>query len=960
MSLRARQKSARFPSRGRGSTGEEDSSICVRRARTHNLKGIDVTLPRDHMVVITGVSGSGKSSLAFDTLYAEGQRRYIESLSSYARQFLEQMPRPDCDQILGLPPTIAIEQQDTPTGQRSTVATITELYDYFRLLYARVGTPHCPQCGTLVEHQTHEQIVAAITDLPARARVTLLAPLVRGRRGHYRELFESIRADGYVKVRVDGEIHDVDDVERVQRYKTHDIDVVIDRLVIHRAASERLTDSVGAALEEGDGLCIALMDGSKEILFSQRFTCTNCGVGLEEPTPKTFSFNSPYGSCPECGGLGVVESFDEQLVVPNPDLTVDEGAVDACHGWGSRTETQFRLMLARLTNALRIDRNKPFRKLKKSQREALLWGRGHSEKGSLNTEDAVIPALQDFYERTKSETSRAKLRRYMSPSPCPACEGARLRPEALAVTVDGLNIYKLTALTISDCLGFFESVRFEGPRARIAAPICKGIKARLKFMMDVGLHYLSCDRAAGTLSRGEAQRIRLATQIGSGLTGVCYILDEPSIGLHYRDNKRLIKSLLRLRDGGNTVIVVEHDEATIRSGDWVLDLGPGAGRQGGEVIFNGPFDRMGKVSDSLTAQYMTRKAEIPIPPRRRAPKKPHVLTVKGAREHNLKNIDVEFPLGLFCCVTGVSGSGKSTLVNEILYRALARRIYGSRAKPGAYRHIRGADRIDSVLQIDQSPIGKTPRSTPATYIKVFDHIRRVFAGTREARVRGYEAGRFSFNVPGGRCEVCKGMGQKKVEMSFLPDVAVPCEECRGGRYAEGTLQITVRGKNISDVLAMTVEEALGFFQNHPLIARKLRTMRDVGLLYLTLGQPSPTLSGGEAQRIKLARELGKVSSGRTLYIFDEPTTGLHFDDVRKLLATLHGLADAGNTLIVIEHNLEVIKNADYIIDLGPEGGEGGGRIVATGTPEQVVKLRQSYTARALRELYGDRLAAKKE
>jgi len=926
-----------------------DNCIRVYNARTHNLKSISVELPRDTLLVITGVSGSGKSSLAFDTLYAEGQRRYIESLSTYARQFLEQMPRPDCDQITGLPPTIAIEQQAGIGGSRSTVATTTELYDFLRLLFARVGVPHCPRCGCQIQHQTLEQIVGTITDLPVGARIILLAPLVRGRRGHYRELFERIRSEGYVRARIDGEVRDLDEVDHLERYKTHDIDVVVDRVVNRKSSVDRLTDSVRTALEVGGGACIALHEDGTERFFSQRFACPECGIGFEEPTPNLFSFNSPYGRCPHCQGTGTVESFDEELVVPYPALSLEEGAVDAWRGWGGRMERRLEEMLVRLARALAIDPKIPFERIARHKRRALLWGDGLEGVDGLTRDDAVIPTLQNLLERTSSERTARKLARYMSPVPCPECKGARLRPEALAVTVDGKNISMVCSMTVRDCVDFFGSLRFSGARAKIAAPILKEIAKRLSFMMDVGLHYLSLDRLTSTLSRGELQRVRLATQIGSGLTGILYVLDEPSIGLHYRDNARLLDSLERLRDAGNTVVVVEHDESTIRRSDWILDLGPGAGRQGGEVVYNGPASEVGRCAKSLTAQYLTRRRQIPLPRRLRKPQKGKFLVVEGAREHNLKDITVAFPLGLFCCVTGVSGSGKSTLVEDILGRALARKLYGSRVKPGLHRRLRGTEHIDRVLQIDQSPIGSTPRSTPATYTKVFDEIRKVFAGTRQALVRGYSASRFSFNARGGRCEVCKGMGEKKIEMNFLPDLAVTCQECAGQRYNDETLQITVRGKNIADVLAMTIEEALEFFKNYPPIARKLRTLRDVGLGYLTLGQPSPTLSGGEAQRIKLARELGKLSTGSTLYIFDEPTTGLHFDDIRKLLKTFHGLADMGNTLIVIEHNLEVIKNADYIIDLGPEGGEEGGRVVASGTPQEVAACRDSHTGRALRE-----------
>ncbi len=940
---------------------EEEGFIAVLHARTNNLQGIDLRLPRDRMVVVTGVSGSGKSSLAFDTLYAEGQRRYIESLSSYARQFLEQMPRPDCDQILGLPPTIAIQQEMKGASPRSTVATTTEIYDFLRLLYARAGVPHCPDCGEPIQHQTLEQIVTAINELPTGTRIHLLAPLVRGRRGHYRDLFDRIRSEGYVRARIDGEVRDLDEVDRVSRYQTHDIDVVVDRLVIEEAAdgrvsdakrrvrAMRLSDSVETALRAGSDTCIVLTEDGLELFFSRLFACPRCGRGFEEPNPNTFSFNSAYGRCEECKGLGTVDDFDEDLIVPDPSQSLEQGAVTAWSEWGGRTGRRFGQILSELTAALKLDPRKPYGKLAKTKRRALMHGDGLEKRTGLPRENAVIPSLQKLREGASHPVSW-RLSRFMTPSTCPVCEGRRLRPEALAVTVGDRSIAELTALTVRECLQFVGSLRFEGAREKIATPIIKEIRQRLGFMLDVGLHYLSLDRRSNTLSRGEFQRIRLATQIGSGLTGVCYVLDEPSIGLHHRDNVSLLESLEKLRDAGNTVLVVEHDEETIRRADWVLDLGPGAGRDGGNVVFNGPLDRLMECEDSLTARYLTGREHIPVPAHRRQARKSKAVVVRGAAQHNLKDIDVAFPLGLLICVTGVSGSGKSTLVNEVLFRALARRIYASRPKPGAHRSISGVEKVRRVLEIDQSPIGRSPRSCPATYTKVFDDIRRAFAETRQAKVRGYDVGRFSYNTAGGRCQSCKGLGEKQIEMNFLPDMRVTCEECDGRRYSDQTLQITIRGKSIADVLAMTVEEALEFFTNYPHIERKLRTLRDVGLGYLALGQPSTTLSGGEAQRIKLTRELSKVSAGDTLYVLDEPTTGLHFDDVQKLLRVLHGLADMGNTLVVIEHNLEVIKNADHIIDLGPEGGAEGGTVVASGTPEEVAAVDASYTARALRPL----------
>ena len=934
--------------------GADDLWIRVHGARMHNLKNFDVALPRDQLVVVTGISGSGKSSLAFDSLYAEGQRRYIESLSSYARQFLEQMPRPDCDRITGLPPTVAIEQQDTSAGPNSTVATTTEIYDFLRLLFARTGTPHCPTCGTKIRSQSLEQILAGITDYPDGTRLTLLAPLVRGRKGHYRELFERIRGQGYVKARIDGQIRDLDEVDRVERYKTHDIEVVVDRLAINksttRGRSSRMTDSVKTALQLGEGVCIALPEEGKEQLFSQRFACVECGIGIEEPTPNMFSFNSPYGRCKKCRGRGRVDRFDPELIVPHPGLSLEEGAVDAFEGWSGRAGKRLRNNLQDLADALEVDREKPYEDLPKKKRDALMLGKGLKEDGEPPKDHAIIPALQRLRDSTESKRTQRRLSRYISPRPCPECEGARLRPEALAVTIDGKSIFEVTQLSVADGIEFIDSLSFTGARATIAAPVLKEIKERLGFLLEVGLHYLTLDRLSNTLSTGESERTRLATQIGSGLTGVCYILDEPSIGLHARDQERLLDALEELRDTGNSVVVVEHDEATIRRADWVLDLGPGAGRNGGEVVFDGPLDELYECEDSLTARYMSGQKTISLPERRREAKDDGRLIVRKAREHNLKNIDVEFPLGVFICVTGVSGSGKSTLVNEILMRSLQREINKSTEKPGRHRIVEGMDKVDKVLKIDQQPIGKTPRSCPATYTKVFDHIRRVFAETKQSQVRGYEMTRFSYNTKGGRCEECKGMGQKKVEMNFLPDMRVECENCHGRRYNEETLQITVRAHNIADVLEMTVEEALDFFRNYPPIERRLRTMRDVGIGYLTLGQPSTTLSGGEAQRIKLAREFGKVATGDTIYSLDEPTTGLHFEDIGNLLHTVHGLVDMGNTVVVIEHNLEVIKNADYVIDLGPEGGQEGGQIVVNGTPEQVAACETSYTGRALQSV----------
>jgi len=927
--------------------------IVVRHARTHNLCGIDVTLPRDALVVVTGLSGSGKSSLAFDTLYAEGQRRYIESLSSYARQFLEQMPRPDCDSIRGLPPTIALQQEMTGASPRSTVATTTEIYDYLRLLYARVGTMNCPDCELPIRHQSVDQIVMAIAGLPARSRVHLLAPLVRGRKGHYRDLFVRLRAEGNVRVRVDGEVRELEDVDRLERYQTHDIDVVVDRLIMKRDGTPpaRLPGSVRTALHMGKGTCIVMLADGSDMFFSQKFACPSCGRSFEEPHPNSFSFNSTYGQCKACSGLGTVDEFDVDLIVPNTSLSLTEGAIKPWHGASGRVGRRFTDTLGRICTALDIDPDVPFSKLGVGVRRALMTGEGFDEHADLTRADGVIPTLAGLLKTSKSPARRWSISRYMGPVECTACAGARLRPESLAVTVGGLSISEMTALGADACRDFVAGLHFEGTPAAVAGPILKEVRERLGFMLRVGLHYLTLDRRTCTLSRGEFQRIRLAAQIGSGLTGVCYVLDEPSIGLHQRDNQCLLDSLCELRDAGNTVLVVEHDEDTIRRADWVLDLGPGAGRHGGQVVYSGRADALSGAPDSLTAQYMDGRRSIPLPETRRPRRKGKAITVRGASEHNLKGITVTFPLGTLCCVTGVSGSGKSTLVNDVFSRALARKLGLVRGRAGLHRSLRVDGDVRRMIEIDQRPIGRSPRSCPATYTKVLDDVRRAFAGTRLAKVRGFTTSRFSFNNAAGRCPDCEGRGQKQIEMSFLPDVRVTCETCQGRRYNEQTMQVHLRGASIADVLTMTVEDALEFFKNHPVIARKLRTLNDVGLGYLTLGQPSTTLSGGEAQRIKLARELSKASSGHTVYILDEPTTGLHFEDVNMLLRILHGLVEMGNTVIVIEHNLEVVKCSDYIIDLGPEGGEDGGTVVAAGTPEEVAQVAESYTGQALKRFF---------
>ncbi len=922
--------------------------------RTHNLRNIDLELPRDRLVVVTGLSGSGKSSLAFDTIYAEGQRRYIESLSSYARQFLEQMPRPDCDRVSGLPPAVAIKQDAHGSGPQSTVATVTEIYDYMRLLFAKAGTPHCHKCGSAIESQTLEQMVTALASLPGGTRITLLAPVVRGRKGHYRDLFERLKREGFVKARIDGEICDLDTVEHVERYKTHDIDVVVDRVVAAPDSSQvptRFFDSIRVALDAGNGVCVALLEDGSEKIFNRRFACPACKTGIEEPTPQMFSFNSPYGRCPACKGRGTVDGFDEELLVPEMEKSIEQGAVEPFQNWKGPAGRRLRSNLMELARSVGADTSKPFGKLSPKIRGALLWGAGPGKNEKKHREKAVVPSLKRLMDSTDSVRTHNRIARYLSPVKCSDCNGARLRPEALSVTVGEKNIYESVRLPVSEAADFFDGLHFEGAQAAIAAPVLKELRARLDFLLKVGLHYLGCDRPVGTLSTGESQRTRLATRIGSSLTGVCYVLDEPSIGLHHRDHTRLLDALERLRDDGNSVLVIEHDADTIMCADWVLDLGPGGGTNGGQVMFNGPLENLLKDKKSLTARYLSGECEISVPKRRRKPKKGKYIRVRGAAENNLKNLNVGFPLGLMICVTGVSGSGKSTLVNDILLRALAGAINNSRDKPGRHRCIEGIENIDKVLRIDQQPIGKTSRSTPVTYTKIFGHIRRVFAATKQAKVRGYNMGRFSFNNRPGRCPECDGAGEQKVEMNLLPDIKVLCKSCNGRRYNEETLQVTVNKRDISEVLDMTVDEAAVFFKNHPPIERRLRVMRDVGLNYLKLGQPANTLSGGEAQRVKLATELGKVSTGNTLYALDEPTTGLHFDDIKKLLKTLHGLADLGNTVLIIEHNLDVIKNADYVIDLGSEGGDGGGRIVAEGTPEELIECGKSYTGAALRKQF---------
>ncbi len=941
--------------------------LVVRGAREHNLKNLSIDLPRDRLVVLTGLSGSGKSSLAFDTIYAEGQRRYVESLSSYARQFLGQMDKPDVDFIEGLSPAISIDQKSASRNPRSTVGTVTEIYDYLRLLYARIGQPHCPSCGRLVTRQSPQQIVDRVMQLPDGSRFQVLAPVVRGRKGEYSSLLDELTKQGYARVRVDGQVVELAERAALElaRYEQHTIEVVVDRLIRKESIERRLTDSIETALRLGEGMAEIVVTAQKgeddeQLTFSQHLACTHCGLSFDEPAPRNFSFNSPYGACPTCNGLGTRFEVDPELIVSNPDLSVSAGAISP---WaGARTE-YFARVLGAVAEAVQIDLDKPWSKLTKAQKKVLLFGAGSrkvhiryrnrygTQRSYDTTYEGVVPWLQRRHSDAESEFQREQVEGYMREVPCAACSGSRLKPESLAVTIGGRNIAELCVLSIRASHGLLGSIELSSREEMIAARVLKEIRARLQFLLDVGLDYLSLARSAATLAGGEAQRIRLASQIGSGLVGVLYVLDEPSIGLHQRDNKKLIETLLRLRDLGNTVLVVEHDEETIRVADHIVDIGPGAGEHGGAVVCSGTLEDLLACPGSITGDYLSGRREIAIPQMRREPRGEWV-TIRAAAEHNLRGIDVEFPLGCFIAVTGVSGSGKSTLVNDILHRSLMQKIYRSRIVPGRHRSIEGAEALDKVIDIDQSPIGRTPRSNPATYTGVFDHIRKLFSQTSEAKMRGYLPGRFSFNVSGGRCEACAGDGTIKIEMHFLPDVYVPCEVCKGARYNRDTLEVAWRGRNIAEVLDLSCEEALEYFANQPVIARHLRTLVDVGLSYVRLGQPAPTLSGGEAQRVKLASELSKRSTGRTLYILDEPTTGLHFEDVRKLLGVLQRLVDAGNTVCIIEHNLDVIKSADWIIDLGPEGGDGGGTVVAEGTPEQVAKTAESYTGQFLAPLLG--------
>jgi excinuclease ABC subunit A len=956
--------------------------ILISGARAHNLKGIDLELPRDSLIVMTGLSGSGKSSLAFDTIYAEGQRRYVESLSAYARQFLGQMEKPDVDSIEGLSPAISIDQKTTSRNPRSTVGTVTEIYDYLRLLWARIGKPHCYNCGAPIQGQSLEQITDRVLTLEDDTRFMVLAPIVRGRKGEYGRLLEEMRGQGYVRAVIDGELRRLDDDIQLDKKFKHDISVVVDRLVMKEGVRKRLSESIEAASQLAEGIVeVELLDGDSSgdrvsngddapgvkvlsgpsagkrgevLVFSEKFACLNCGTSMPELEPRIFSFNSPHGCCQRCHGLGFQRVIEPELIVPDPTLSIAEGALEP---WTKAASMYHRRLLEAVAEANGIDVEVPWQDLSERDRNLLLEGTGNDRHtvsyrnrfGRRRTYtvrfEGMLTSLERRYESTDSDNTRERIEGLMALRPCPACGGARLRPESLAVTVGGLNIYEYTRMSARAALRWIDDLELTETERAIARLVVREIAERLRFLDSVGIGYLSLERAATTLSGGEAQRIRLATQIGSSLVGVLYILDEPSIGLHQRDNAKLIDTLQRLRDLGNTVIVVEHDEGTIRSADHVVDLGPGAGEHGGEVVADGKPAKVARTSSSLTGQYLSGKRSIPVPEHRRAPR--DELVVRGARQHNLKGVDVAVPLGVFCCVTGVSGSGKSTLVNEILYRAVANRLHRARLRPGAHDRIDGLQGVDKIINIDQSPIGRTPRSNPATYTGVFDHIRDLFSKTKEARVRGYAPGRFSFNVKGGRCEVCRGDGQIKIEMHFLPDVYVPCEQCHGRRYNRETLEVRFKGKSIADVLEMSVEEAVEFFAHIPKIKRRLQTLHDVGLDYIRLGQPATTLSGGEAQRVKLATELSKVATGDTLYILDEPTTGLHFADVQRLLEVLDRLVESGNTVVVIEHNLDVIKSADRIIDLGPEGGEAGGEVVATGTPEEVAANRVSYTGRFL-------------
>ena len=942
----------------------EQEFIKIRGANEHNLKNIDLDIPRNELVVLTGLSGSGKSSLAFDTIYAEGQRRYMESLSSYARQFLGQMEKPNVEKIEGLSPAISIDQKSTNRNPRSTVGTVTEVYDYFRLLYARIGIPHCPQCGRVIARQTVDQMVDKIMELPEGTRIQVLAPIVRGRKGEHVKVLERAKRSGYVRVRIDGNLFDLSEDIKLEKNIKHNIEIVVDRLVIKEGIEKRLTDSVENALGLSEGLLFVDVVKGEQMTFSQSFSCPDCGVSIDEIEPRSFSFNNPFGACPDCLGLGYKMEFDEDLMIPDKSLSINDGAISvmgwqSCNSKGSFTNA----VLQALGQEYHFDLDTPFEEYPEKVREVLLHGtngqqvmveyEGQRGRGVYPIAfEGLIRNVQRKYRETSSEIIKGEYETFMRITPCSLCGGRRLKRESLAVTVSDKNIYEITSCSIGELYDFLQNMELNSQQKLIGSQILKEIRARIGFLKDVGLEYLSLSRGTASLSGGEAQRIRLATQIGSGLVGVCYILDEPSIGLHQRDNDKLLSALKNLRDLGNTLIVVEHDEDTMLSADYVVDIGPGAGSHGGEVVACGTAEEIMQVKESITGQYLSGAMEIPVPAVRRKPG--GWLRVKGAAENNLKNINVDIPLGIFTCVTGVSGSGKSSLVNEIVYKTLAKKLNRARTIPGRHKTMTGVEQLDKVIAIDQSPIGRTPRSNPATYTGVFDMIRDLFAGTTDAKAKGYKKGRFSFNVKGGRCEACNGDGIIKIEMHFLPDVYVPCEVCGGKRYNRETLDVKYKGKNIYDVLDMTVEEAVKFFEHVPSIRNKIQTLYDVGLSYVKLGQPSTTLSGGEAQRIKLATELSRRSTGKTIYILDEPTTGLHFADVHKLVEILHRLAEGGNTVVVIEHNLDVIKTADYIIDMGPEGGSGGGTVIATGTPEEIAKNGSSYTG-----IYIDRMLKKK-